>query len=126
MHDWEMHASHALKMDCLSDFDHCMYSELAKKVREDWNKVMWFIVYDQASLLSTLMLCLIPIFANIFLRKSFAPEQLVLSLIIGGLVGLGFGFVATVAASTAKTAMSVRSQASSVHSDKRLGLLPMR
>mmetsp|Transcript_8137 Transcript_8137/g.15935 ORF Transcript_8137/g.15935 Transcript_8137/m.15935 type:complete len:139 (+) Transcript_8137:189-605(+) len=53
-------------------------------------------------------------------------DQLVLSVIIGGFVGLGFGFIATVAASTAKMAMSVRSQASSVHADMRLRLLPMR
>ena len=49
-----------------------------------------------------------------------------MSVVIGGIVGLGFGFIATLAASTAKMAMSVRSQASSVHADMRLRLLPMR
>eukprot|EP00286_Rhodomonas_abbreviata_P007246 CAMPEP_0181338546 /NCGR_PEP_ID=MMETSP1101-20121128/28697_1 /TAXON_ID=46948 /ORGANISM="Rhodomonas abbreviata, Strain Caron Lab Isolate" /LENGTH=128 /DNA_ID=CAMNT_0023449289 /DNA_START=136 /DNA_END=522 /DNA_ORIENTATION=+ len=36
------------------------------------------------------------------------------------------GFIATMAASTAKMAMSARSQASSAHADMRLRLLPMR
>mmetsp|Transcript_68067 Transcript_68067/g.168181 ORF Transcript_68067/g.168181 Transcript_68067/m.168181 type:complete len:137 (-) Transcript_68067:400-810(-) len=73
-------------------------SVLAAEIKDDWSRVMWFIIYD----------------------------QLVLSVIIGGVVGLGFGFIATLAASTAKMAMSVRSQASSVHADMRLRLLPMR
>jgi hypothetical protein len=68
-------------------------SVLAKKVRENWNKVMWFIVYDQVNVLPRAL-------QHIAITKaasdlSCVPAQLVLSVIIGGFVGLGFGFVAT-------------------------------
>mmetsp|Transcript_43891 Transcript_43891/g.89663 ORF Transcript_43891/g.89663 Transcript_43891/m.89663 type:complete len:141 (-) Transcript_43891:532-954(-) len=73
-------------------------SVLAQKIEDDWGAVIRYIVY----------------------------EQLLLSILVGAAVGLGFGFIATMAASTAKMAMSARSQASSAHADMRLRLLPMR
>ncbi|EKX53841.1 hypothetical protein GUITHDRAFT_100807 [Guillardia theta CCMP2712] len=49
-----------------------------------------------------------------------------MSVGVGAAVGLGFGFVATLAAGSAKIAMATRSNASTAYADMRYRLLPMR